>query len=279
LNRVGIDLPQFYVNVHIPSFLTEKGIDLLAGKFWTLMGHELYPAPQTEFYSHSYEIIYGTPFTHTGLLSTIHAGDSWDILAGIVVGADVFKDNNDRPSFTGAFVWNSSDKNLNWTTAWITGPEQFDNNDNYRTIVTSYLSWKFGSRTQWQFISGGVAASEANAGVDSTTGAVKDAKWYGLSDYLFYTVGPRLTLGLRAEWFRDNDGVRTAVTERPGFAGNFYELTLGATYRPLEHLRVRPEIRFDWFDGRAANGSAARPYNDLLDNSQTTAAIDVIWDW
>lgn len=279
LNRIGIDLPQFYVNVHIPSFLTERGIDVLAGKFWTLMGHELYPAPQTEFYSHSYEIIYGTPFAHTGLLSTIHATDTWDMTVGIVEGSDVFKDNNDRPSFTGNFVWNSSDKRWNWTTAWITGPEQFDNDDNYRTVVTSCLTLKFGSRNQWQVVSGGNVAFEANAVTDPVTGAVKDAQWYGLSNYLFYTVNPRLILGTRAEWFRDDDGARTAVTKRPGFAGNFYELTVGVTYKPLEHLRVRPEIRFDGFDGRAIDGSAAQPYNDLLDKSQTTAAIDVIWEW
>jgi hypothetical protein len=274
-----MDLPQFYLNAHIPSFLTKNGIDVLVGKFWTLMGHELYPAPQTEFYSRSYEIIYGTPFSHTGLLATTHATDNWDVIVGIVRGADVFKDNNDRPSFTGGFVWNSSDKRRNWTTSWITGPEQPDNNDNYRTIVTSYLVVKFGSRSQWQLVSGGIVASEANAAADPVTGTLKGAEWYGFSDYLFYTVNPRVVLGMRAEWFRDDDGVRTAVTKRPGFAGNFYELTLGATYRPLEHLRVRSEIRFDRFDGRAFDGSAARPYNDLRDKSQKTAAIDVTWEW
>ncbi len=279
LNRVGIDLPQFYLNAHLPFFLTERGIDLLVGKFWTLMGHEVYTGPLTEFYSRSYEIIYGTPFTHTGILATLHATDTWDVSAGIVRGWDVFEDNNHRTSFTGNFVWNSCDKRWNWTTAWITGPEQYENDDNYRSLVTSYVVVKFGRNSEWQFVSGGHMAWEANAAPDSLTGTIKQAEWYGYSNYLFYTVDPRLILGTRVEWFRDDDGVRTAVTKRPGFAGNFFEVTLGATYRSYQNLRFRPEIRFDWFDGRAIDGTSALPYNDLLDSFQLTAAFDVIWEF
>ena len=69
------------------------------------------------------------------------------------------------------------------------------------------------------------------------------------------------------------------MTKRPGFAGNFFEVTLGATYKSHQNLRFRPEIRFDWFDGRAIDGSPAQPYNDLLDKFQLTAAIDVIWEF
>jgi hypothetical protein len=279
LNRIGIDLPQFWVEAHVPCCLTEKGIDVRVGKFWTLMGHEVYLAPLTEFYSRSYEIMYATPFAHTGVLTTVHATDTVDVTAGIVVGADVFEDNNNRPSYIGNIVWNSCDKRYNWTTAWNTGPEQFNNNDNYRTVITSYLTAKAGSANEWTFIFGGNYAFEANIAVDPVTGGLNDAEWYGLSGYLLYTVDPRLILGTRLEWFRDDDGVRTAVTKRPGFAANFYEVTLGATYKPYQNLWFRPEIRFDWSNGPAVDGSGARPYNDLSDGFQTTVAIDMIWQF
>lgn len=279
LNRIGIDLPQFYVNAHVPGVLTEKGIDILVGKFWTLLGHEVYPGPLTEFYSHSYEIVYATPFGHTGALGTVHATDTLDVTAGVVVGSDVFEDNNDRPSYTGAFIWNSCDKRWNWTTAWITGPEQFNNNDNYRTVITSCVTSNFGNHNEWKFIFGGNLGLENNAVTDPVTGVLNDAEWYGLSSYLFYTVNPKLIYGTRLEWFRDDDGARTAVTRRPGFAANFYEVTLGATYKPYQNLRVRPELRFDWSDGPAVDGSGARPYNDLRDRFQTTFGIDVMWEF
>ncbi len=270
LNRVGIDLPQFYLDVHIPSWITKKGVDIRIGKFYTWMGREVYPATETAFYSRSYENVYGTPFTHTGILATLHATDMLDVVAGVVRGWDVFKDNNDRPSYHGAFIWNSYDKRYNWTTAWITGPEQVSQNGNYRTLVSSYLSSTFGSRNEWLLATGGHYGYEANAALDAGTGDLKAAEWYAYSAHLFYTVDPRLILGMRAEWFRDDDGTRTAVLKRPGFATSFYKITPGATYKPYQNLSIRPEIRADWTPD-------ARPYNDQTDKFQITTAIDVIW--
>jgi len=117
VDRIGMDLPQFYVEGHLPRVLTDQGMDIRVGKFYTLMGREVYPAADTDFYSRTYENVYGTPFTHTGVLTTIHATRTLDVVAGVVRGWDVFEDNNHSPSYHGAFIWNSSDKRYNWTTA------------------------------------------------------------------------------------------------------------------------------------------------------------------
>ncbi|HET7452854.1 MAG TPA: outer membrane beta-barrel protein, partial [Thermoanaerobaculia bacterium] len=119
VNAIGIDLPQFYLDLHFPHVLTDAGIDVRVGKFFTLMGREVYPAADTDFYSRAYENVYATPFTHTGFLVTFHATPTLDVIAGVVEGWDVFKDNNDAVSFHGAFIWNSADKRCNWTTTWI----------------------------------------------------------------------------------------------------------------------------------------------------------------
>ncbi len=269
VNRIGIDLPQFYLETHIPHFLTQGGIDIRVGKFYTLMGREVYPAADTDFYSRTYENIYATPFTHTGALMTLHATSTLDVVAGVVRGWDVFKDNNDRVSLHGSVVWNSPDKRYNWTTAWITGPEQPDNNHDYRTLVTSYLTAKFGSQTEWLLSTGGHFGYEANAAVDAVTGRRKDAKWYGYTVNLFYTVDPRLRLGGRIEWFRDEEGTRTAQLRRPGFAASFLDLTIGVTYMPFRNVSIRPELRFDY-------SPDARPYNDQTGKFQFVPAIDVI---
>lgn len=273
MDRLGLDLPQFYLEVHLPQFLTEKGIDIRFGKFYTLMGREVYPAKDTDFYSRTFENVVGTAYTHTGILTTIHATDTVDLILGIVRGWDVFEDTNDRPSYHNAVVWNSCDKRSNWTTTFTTGPEQFRNNGNYRTVVTSYLSVLFGRHNQWKLVTGGLLGFEANAAApDAVTGRPRDAEWYDYSAHLFYTVDPRLTLGFRGEWFRDDDGTRTAYFQRPGFAASFYNLTAGFTYRPYQNLRLRPELRFDWTPD-------ARPFNDQRDKFQTTAAFDVVWEF
>lgn len=271
VNRVGIDLPQFYIDIQIPHVVSSGGIDLRLGKFFTLMGREVYPAADTDFYSRAYENVYATPFTHTGVLVTLHACPTLDVIGGIVRGWDVFTDNNDRPSFHGSFVWNSADKRYNWTTTWITGPEQPHNNHNDRTLVSSYLTVRFGARTEWLLSAGGHFAYEAGGAIDSTTRLPKSAKWYGLTGNLFYTtVDPRLRWGLRAEWFRDQEGTRTALLKRPGFAASFFEATLGASYKLHPSFSVRPEIRFD-------ASPNARPYNDQKDKTQLTAAADLLW--
>lgn len=270
VNRIGIDLPQFYLEGHIPGLLTEQGTDIRVGKFYTLMGREVYPGADTDFYSRTYENIYATPFTHTGILATVHATRTLDVTAGVVRGWDVFEDNNSSPSFHGAFVWTSPDKRFSWTTAWITGPEQPHNDHDYRTLVTSYATVKFDTSSRLVLITGGNYGFEANAAIDSVTGSRKDADWYGYSAHVFYTIDPQLRLGLRGEWFRDDDGTRTAQLGRPGFAASFFDLTAGVTYKPFPSLSIRPELRIDW-------SPDARPYNDQTDHFQFTAAIDMIW--
>jgi len=268
VNRIGIDLPQFYLDLSFPQVLTERGIDVRVGKFYTIMGREVYPAADTDFYSRTYENIYGTPFTHTGVLATVLK--TLDVVAGVVQGWDVFKDNNCRPSFHGAFIWNSPGGRSNWTTAWITGPEQPDDNRDDRTLVSSYLTVKFGSDNRWLLSTGGHYGVEANAAIDPATGGRKDADWYACAAHLFYTVNPRLRLGARAEWFRDDEGTRTGQLGRPGFAASFYDLTLGVAYDLYPSVKIRPEVRWDW-------SPDARPYNDQTDKSQFTAAVDAIW--
>jgi hypothetical protein len=270
VNRIGMDLPQFYLEAHIPHLLTEKGIDIRVGRFYTLMGREVYPGADTDFYSRTYENIYGTPFTHTGVLATVHATRALDVTAGVVQGWDVFVDNNGSPSFHGAFVWTSPDKRYSWTTAWITGPEQPHDNRDYRTLVTSYLTVKFDSSSRLVLVTGGHYGFEANAALDPATGKRKDADWYGYSAHMFYTIDPKLRLGLRGEWFRDDEGTRTAELGRPGFAASFFDLTAGVTYKLRPNLSIRPELRVDW-------SPDARPFNDQRDRFQFTAAVDVIW--
>jgi Putative beta-barrel porin-2, OmpL-like. bbp2 len=269
VNAIGIDLPQFYVEAHIPRFITQGGVDIRIGKFYTLIGRDYYPAVDTDFYSRTYENILATPFTHTGGLITLHLTPTWDVVAGVVVGWDVFIDNNSMASFTGQFVWNSPDKRYNWTTSWITGPEQPSNDRYYRTMVTSYFTAKLGKAGDWVVSTGGNFAHESNAATNPTTGQRQNANWYGYTVNLFYTLNDKLKFGGRFEWFRDADGTRTAVLGRPGFRANFFETTLGVSYTPWRPIIIRPELRVDW-------SPDARPYNDQTKKVQFVPAFDVI---
>ena len=270
VDRVGVDLPLLYLEVALPGILTEKGFDIRLGKFYTLMGREVYPAADTDFYSRTYENVYGTPFTHTGLLATLHAGSAVDLIAGVVRGWDVFEDNNGRPSFHGAVIWNSADAHYNWFTAWITGPEQLHENHNDRTLVSSYLTARFGRDNEWILATGGHYGVEDDATVNPLTGRLENAEWYAYAIHLFYAVNPALRLNVRVESFRDDDATRTAQLKRPGFAASFYDFTAGIRFMIVPSVQIRPEVRLDWTPD-------ARPYDDQTDESQIVPAVDVIW--
>jgi hypothetical protein len=221
-------------------------------------------------------------------MTTVHVGDTLDIVNGVVRGWEVvFDDNNDSASYHGGAFWTSCDKRHSVALAWITGPEQLNNDDNIRSAFTAYYTRKFGRCQEWMFVTGGGLGHEQNgtADVDSPS---RSAEWYSYSNYLFYTVNPKLTFGTRFEWYHDDDGNRTAVANsdfggarwnRPGYAGDFYNWTVGATYKPYQNFRLRPEIRFDWFDGIAVDGSGSQPFNDQRDRFQATFGIDAIWEF
>jgi len=81
------------------------------------------------------------------------------------------------------------------------------------------------------------------------------SQWYGLTNYLYYKINPCWQTGLRVEWFRDEDGVRVAGIGDGNravgpYPGDFYEISFGLNWSPHPNLRVRPEVRWDWFDER-----------------------------
>ena len=108
------------------------------------------------------------------------------------------------------------------------------------------------------------------------------AEWYGLNQYFLYTINPKLNANLRAEWLRDDDGVRVAgpgnipgvyAWSGRGFAGNFYEVTAGLNCATA-NITVRPECRYDWYDGLA--GPTGLPFDGGHADDQFTMAVDAI---
>jgi hypothetical protein len=108
----------------------------------------------------------------------------------------------------------------------------------------------------------------------------RDAYWYGLNQYLFYKVSDCMSYGIRAEWFRDEQGFRVFVPRGPAgrnsYPGSFYEVTIGANYKYSANTVFRPYVRLDWFSGTALNGPGTLPFDDGTGNSQTLIGFDMI---
>ncbi len=81
----------------------------------------------------------------------------------------------------------------------------------------------------------------------------EDSEWYGVTLAGFYNIRPGLKIGLRSEWFRDDDGANSwwkgAPPEIEPFTGDFYAITANLSWIPKSFIRIRPEIRYDWYNG------------------------------
>jgi hypothetical protein len=271
----GLAMPQAYAEVGYNDWTVKLG------HFYTVIGYEVVPANGNFFYSHAYTMQYGEPFTHTGALATYKYNDRTNVFMGLVNGWDNFDRINDTGAFLGGFTWNNGDR-LSLALTGIVSPNEptatgtgLDTNRDMYSFVMSYqLS------DSWQYVFQQDTGYQKDGSI-FTDGATS-AEWYGVNQYLFYTLNDCWKFGGRFEWFRDDDGVRVAAV-RPGnptpngFAGNFYEVTMGANWTPHANWVVRPEVRFDWYDGETLTG--LQPYNDGDDDSQITAAFDVIFLW
>lgn len=259
----GLALPQAYGEIGVGN------LSVKLGHFYTPIGYEVVNAPGNFFYSHVYSHQYGEPFTHTGGLATYKHSDSLSVYAGLVNGWDKFDTLDNEPAFLGGFTWTGCDNLHSLSFGAITGEENgavlpVDGNRTMYSVVYKLdlqpFTWVVLHDAGWQ---------------DNFAGTGQTAEWYGLAQYLLYTINEEWKAGVRGEWFRDDDGTRVTGLRRRNpnagpFVGNFWDITAGINWLPHSNVTIREEVRWDWFDG------TGRPFDDGGKTSQFTLATDVI---
>jgi hypothetical protein len=256
----GSAVPQLYAQVAYNDLMVK------AGRFFTLMGYEVVPATGNFFYTHAYTMNYGEPFTHTGILGEYAATDETTVYGGYVMGWDSgFENLNDAHMVLGG-VTLSRWEDATLTYAFIGGDNGFPFGNNFmNSLVLNYTI-----NDAWTYV------FQTDVGVNSgIPGPTRDAHWYGVNQYLFYTINDCWSAGARVEWFRDEDGARIGggvLTNR----GSYYDVSLGLNYKPNANVIIRPEVRGDWFDA-SDDTVAARPYSGGAKNEQFMVGCDVIF--
>ncbi len=259
--QLGAALPQCYMEAFCPW---GAGLDMKIGHFYAPIGYESVPATNNFFYSHSYTYQYGEPFTFTGLLGTTKLGD-FTIQAGMTRGWDNWEDNNNDLGFVGGIHWTSANERTDIALGVTAGYEQPDPSTNVRTLYSLVIQQKIGDR--WQYVFQHDFGDEDGAGVGGSI-----AQWYGINQYLFYTINDCWKAGLRFEWFYDGNGSRVRIGDVPvGQTGTYYELTAGVNWTPNKHVIVRPEFRWD-FTGTPD----LYPFGDDTRSNQVLVDCDVI---
>jgi len=270
---------QFYGWV-FPQMYAEFGghnLSVKIGHFAGILGYEVVPAVGNFFYSHSLAMSYTEPQLVTGVMADYKLSEQWSVQAGFHRGWFMFEDLNNKLDFMGGIKWQSCDGRLSAAYALSSG-NQSPLGENW---FASSLVIQYQMTEKFKYV------LQHNLGQADDLAAGNDAEWYGINQYLLYTINPCWSLGARIEWMRDDDGTRVAGignllgtnrgwTGGPGYAGDFYELSLGVNWKPKANLWFRPEVRWDWYDGPNNLIDGTRPFSDGQDDSQFTAGFDVI---
>ena len=130
----GLDLPQVFGEVHLP-ILTPRGLDLRAGRFYSLTGFESAMAVSRPLMSMQYALPY-TPFTFFGVIGSLHLSDRLNLVLGTVDGYDRWPNEPYKWGFVGSLTWTSRDQKLNIV---IGGADAYDQLPRFAPLGAPYV--------------------------------------------------------------------------------------------------------------------------------------------
>ncbi len=252
----GFAMPQLYAQVAFGD------LNVKLGHFYTIIGYEVVTIPDNFFYSHTYTMFWGEPFTHTGVLAEYPLGRYITLYGGWTQGWDTGFDNTPGAN---TFLGGVSLELTKWMSlTYATSFGDFGSNLEAGDIYMHSLV------LQWQLSEKLTYVLQHDLGVNTLAG--EDAEWYGLNQYFLYQLNDCWAAGLRVEWFRDDDAAR--ISWNGPAAGNYWEVTWGLNWKPHSNVVIRPEIRYDWFDGVAAGGDL--PFDEGHASDQLAGGVDLI---
>ena len=280
----GLAIPQFFVTAKW------NNVTFKSGHWISPVGFFGVDMSQNFFNTLPYTYQYGEPFTQTGSTATVQVDDSLTVGGGFTRGWDNIDTTNPNLGAI-ATVNKTIDDKSSIAFVGTYGQEQ----NQALVFKPRYLQTLVYSRTLTDKITY-VGQSDFGYQHDAIAASGKNAFWYGLNQYAFYKVNDCLSWGTNFEWFRDEEGFRVAgflpndyavpgskvrglSKSRNGYIGNFYQVTMGPKWTPTKNFMVRPNLRFDWFQGKIdenTNPGKLKPYADGLKNAQTLFVTDFV---
>ncbi|MBX7072443.1 MAG: porin [Pirellulales bacterium] len=277
----GLALPQLYMEAAFGDTKTKLG------HFYCPSGYEVVPTVNNFFNTLPLTFQYGEPFTLTGLLTTYAASDNLSLGGGFVRGWDTWDGSNpaSSPNLAPIGAVTATGEGGDSLAFFVIESQELNQNGQFTHRHLNTFAYSVPLNNEWTYVAqhdlGYQNAAMANG---------KSAWWYGFNNYLFYKVSDTWTWGVRAEWFRDQDGFRVGgflptlangstrglPTTFSGYAGNFTELTFGANWKPTANFVARPCIRWDTYAGEDNNAGGLRPFDDGNKNWQILVGGDII---
>ena len=259
----GFAIPQLYAEAAYGDF------SVIAGHFYTLLGYEVVTAPDNFFYSHAFTMYNAEAFTHTGVLTTYAASEDVTLYNGYTFGWDTGFEQFDRlnggqgSNYLGGASMALTDA---LTVTYITTAGDLGKvGEGYSHSIVA--DWQINDSWNYVFQSDYFDVDNTSILADDFVGTPNETdfnsantRFYGINQYLFYTINDCWALGGRAEWFNTGEG-------------DIYNVTGGVNYRPTANLVIRPEYRYQ-FEG--SDGSLVNFFDEDVAVDEGIFGIDAI---
>jgi Putative beta-barrel porin-2, OmpL-like. bbp2 len=229
-----------------------RGLTFDFGKFVTPHGAEVIESRDNFNYSRSLLFALAIPYYHFGLRMSYPVKDNFSVNFHLVNGWNNVVDNNTGKTLGLGFNW-SPQKRVNWVFNYMAGPEQANNNSNWRslwdTTVTVVANDKVTFMGNYDY---GFERVSPNSFVH----------WTGVAGYMKIQANPWFAFGPRVEWFNDHDGFSTTLGQR------VKDFTMTSEFRLHPNVITRLEYRRDWsnkeFFSRSDSGPLGKNQNTVL---------------
>jgi hypothetical protein len=288
----GLAIPQMYGEV------AYKDVKVKAGHFASPVGYLGLDMSANAVNTLPYTYQYGEAFTHTGAIATWQVSENLSVGSGFTRGWDNWDGSgagSPNLGYIGTANYTIDECSslalvVLWSREWnnkVDGDGNIDYSGRY--LQTLVYQRKLSEELTWVFQTD--YGHQGNTADFSGARDIGDSDWYGINQYLLWQQTDKVTWVGNFEWFRDENGYRVGpflptpttpgsatrglAAPRFGYAGNFYQVTVGPKWMPTKNLYIRPNLRFDWYSGESLNPDQSKPFGDGNKSGQALLATDV----
>lgn len=274
-----LSITQWYLDIYVPF---AAGTSILVGSWHSPLAAEIgYTfVPPNQFASRSYAFMAG-PSKHVGVLaqSKLAIPAEWGLLSlSFGVTSDWnsidFGSGAGGPSFMFGFRWRSEDMKtwLDFESIYGNGEDDFgdaivrngrvlplgggsqylalSSSNDYLDRFVGYLVLNHAMNNRTSLVAEAVYGHQQGGDIAPSPIAItKDSDFYGINLGGRYQLAEKLHAGLRLEWFRDDNAASVLWRGVGAGGGNVYAMTLNLAWQPSPYLLLRPELKFDSYDG------------------------------
>jgi hypothetical protein len=241
-----------------------KGLTVTVGKFVTPAGAEVIESKDNWNYSRGLLFSWAIPYFHFGASAKYAFNSKFAVTGYLVNGWNNSIDNNTGKTGGFSAAWTPSAK-FTVIENYLTGPEHFNYNGAFRNLSDTVIIYnptaKLSLMANYDYGHDHVISC---CTAPFTVGS--PLKWSGLAGYVKYAPNAKYYVALRGEYFDDNQGASTGVSQE------LNEFT--ATFQRVlsKSLITRLEVRRDNSDARFF----LKGTNTFVP-SQTTATVGLIY--